>query len=393
MLGGDGAPQIEAFSVHELSGALGWSQHATRALVSDVLNLAYRLPRVWALVLDGDLAPFRARNIAACTSDLTQAAAGFVDDQIAAVASRCSQADLDRLVETARARFMPQSAQDKLDASADKRHVTFDHGHVGFDGTSEITARLELADALDLDQRISDEAAELTRLGSHDSLDGRRATALGNLARADQTLPTNGPAAHDIETPDAASNVPVARRRQVVLNLHFPANVLTDPTTTGLLMEGGGRLVSAQQVRAWCGQQIDRITIRPVIDLNTTYASAGYAPSEKLRTQVELRDRTCVFPHCHRPAAACDLDHIEPHDPHGPPGQSTSSNLAPLCRAHHRAKTHRGRHGIWAYRRVAPATYLWTSPLGQTYLRDPVGTINLTSPPQPTRHPMDDQVC
>lgn len=49
------------------------------------------------------------------------------------------------------------------------------------------------------------------------------------------------------------------------------------------------------------------------------------------------------------------------------------SHLAPLCRRHHRLKTH-GEAAGWHYRVLHPGTYLWTTPHQQLVLRDPGGT-------------------
>jgi len=86
-----------------------------------------------------------------------------------------------------------------------------------------------------------------------------------------------------------------------------------------------------------------------------------------------------VHPWCHRPARRCDLDHLDPYvdrDQGGPPGQTSTDNLAPLCRLHHRMKT----HGGWTYTMVEPGVFLWTSPHGHTWLRDHTGTTDLTPP-------------
>jgi len=48
--------------------------------------------------------------------------------------------------------------------------------------------------------------------------------------------------------------------------------------------------------------------------------------------------------------------------------------LAPLCRSHHRLKT----HGRWAYTTLKPGSYLWTSPHGYQYLRDHTGTADVS---------------
>lgn len=52
----------------------------------------------------------------------------------------------------------------------------------------------------------------------------------------------------------------------------------------------------------------------------------GYAPSEHLRTAIGIRDGTCVFPTCSRPAAECDLDHEIPH-PRGPTTATTRQGV------------------------------------------------------------------
>ena len=49
----------------------------------------------------------------------------------------------------------------------------------------------------------------------------------------------------------------------------------------------------------------------------------------------QLRDETCRFPLCRRRAEACDLDHVKAWEEGG---STSASNLAHLCRMHHRLK-------------------------------------------------------
>jgi hypothetical protein len=70
--------------------------------------------------------------------------------------------------------------------------------------------------------------------------------------------------------------------------------------------------------------------------------------------------------------------HIDPYLPPedgGPPDQTRLDNLAPLCRAHHRLKTHTG----WDYQRRSDGTYAWTDRWGRP-LDDP-GDLDPPRPP------------
>ncbi len=109
-----------------------------------------------------------------------------------------------------------------------------------------------------------------------------------------------------------------------------------------------------------------KVILRPVLDLNSTTAVDQHDPPTALRERCILRDPHCVFPGCRRDSRSCDLDHIVayiPNDQGGPPGQTNAENLAPLCRTHHRIKT----HTAWDYKRLTDGTYTWTSPTGHQY--------------------------
>jgi hypothetical protein len=113
-----------------------------------------------------------------------------------------------------------------------------------------------------------------------------------------------------------------------------------------------------------------------VIDLNDQIVVDAYEIPDRLREQALLRDPVCVFPWCGVRSHRRDVDHIVPYET-GPPGQTRSNNLAPLCRFHHRLKT----HGGWTYRRDQPGIYSWVSPLGHTYRVGHDGTVDTTGMP------------
>ena len=136
-----------------------------------------------------------------------------------------------------------------------------------------------------------------------------------------------------------------------------------------------------EQIKTWLNLPNTSVIVRPVIDLNGNQAVDSYEIPDRIRRHVTERDHHCVFPHCSRPVESCDIDHIEPHGPDG--GETSTHNLCPGCRGHHRMKT----AGNATYRMLHPGTYHWTLPSG-TYLVDPTGTYPLTgsTPPDcPTR--------
>ncbi len=122
-------------------------------------------------------------------------------------------------------------------------------------------------------------------------------------------------------------------------------------------------------MRSWC-RTAGHVTVRPVIDLNAHLHSGSYESTGDLREQTILRDQTCVFPRCTRAATGCDHEHCVPW----PQGTTCSANQAPMCRRHHRHKTHLG----WSYETLTPGVYLWTSPHGLKTLRMPEGTFDVS---------------
>ncbi len=182
-IAGEGAPWVSQFAVAEFAAALGLPAGAGRTLVGHALELAHRLPKLWARVQDGSLAPWRARRVAEETLCLSPEAAAFVDRMVAPFAHRTGVAQTQRLVEDAIARFMPEYAAERRDRANEQRYFTIDHDQVSFAGTSRVHGELDLADALDLEDAVRAGAEQLKALGNDESLDVRRSLAVGMLAR------------------------------------------------------------------------------------------------------------------------------------------------------------------------------------------------------------------
>ena len=375
-LAGPGAPLVSEFAVIEFATTLRLTDYAGRILLGHALELCHRLPRVWARIQAGDLPAWRGRKIADHTLALSEEAVTWVDGQVARFAHKIGAAATERLVDEAIARFMPETARQQREQSADGRHVAVHHRQVSFNGTVEITGELDLADALDLDAALAQKADTLAELGCQESLNVRRALALGEIARDELTL--------DLTASDSEPSASTSPRRAVTLYVHLSQSAVTAGGTDcdlARLENRGPTTVLAETVRDWLGAPGTAVTVRPVIDLNTELSSTAHELPERMSEQAILRDSTCIFPFCTRPARACDDEHCTPYDDGG---ASTTSNIARVCRKHHRAKTHAG----WSYRIIRPGTYEWTSPTGQRWLRDPSGTVDL-NPTHPTPRPPD----
>ncbi|ROQ03872.1 HNH endonuclease [Rathayibacter sp. PhB93] len=96
-------------------------------------------------------------------------------------------------------------------------------------------------------------------------------------------------------------------------------------------------------------------------------------PPQRMRLHLQLRDQTCRFPGCTRPAASSEADHtVEWRNG----GETCLENLVMLCTSHHHV-----RHGEqWSYDPVdSGGTIVWTSPTGRRISNRP--------PPLPGRPP------
>ncbi|KQQ05929.1 MULTISPECIES: HNH endonuclease signature motif containing protein [unclassified Rathayibacter] len=87
----------------------------------------------------------------------------------------------------------------------------------------------------------------------------------------------------------------------------------------------------------------------------TSVGRTHRVPPPQMRLHLQLRDQTCRFPGCTRPASTTEADHtIEWRNG----GDTSLHNLASLCTAHHHV-----RHGDrWTYRLHPDGTADWTTP-------------------------------
>ena len=109
-----------------------------------------------------------------------------------------------------------------------------------------------------------------------------------------------------------------------------------------------------------------RLLVDPVNGRLLDVSEKQYRPSAQLDRAIRARDQVCRFPGCSRPAttrrSGTDLDHTIPW----PQGETTASNLAVLCRHHHRLKHSPG----WSVELTSDGVMRWTTPTGKTFVTE-----------------------
>ncbi len=363
-LAGQGTPEVAEFAPAELAAHLGISHDAGRQLIGDALELRHRLPRLFDLVLGGVVPAWRARQAASLTPPLTPEMVTWVDKMLTCDPGHLTQVRISRIIEETILHYDPDRAAAAEQSALAARHVTLVHDTGP--ATTEVHMCLDTLDALHLDDTLTDLATTLRHLGDTDPLEIRRAKAVGVLADPQTALHLLE--GHHPEQPDAPGE---RRAGRVELFVHLDATDLTDLGRASTDIERLGA-ATGHLLRDWLARPgTGPVTVRPVLDLHDERAVDQHDPPAWMRTAAILADATCVFPGCTRDSRHADLDHITPYRPMnsgsgggpaegGPPGQTRLANLAPLCRTHHRIKTHTN----WDYVRLADNSYLWTTPHG-----------------------------
>jgi hypothetical protein len=178
--GGAGCPAIAEFAPIELGAVMAMSPPAAKAYMSDAQDLRHRLPFTFARVLAGDADVWKARKIARATRALPEQAAALVDERVAAIVNSVTPVRLDTIVEAALWEADPAAAQAAAEEHARSRGVwvrrSDDHG------TKSFYVRAAAGDVIRFDATIDDIAQALRTLGDTDTLDLRRAKAIGIIA-------------------------------------------------------------------------------------------------------------------------------------------------------------------------------------------------------------------
>ena len=141
-------------------------------------------------------------------------------------------------------------------------------------------------------------------------------------------------------------------------------------------LQGYGPIIP-HTARTVAGKAAHWNTVRVDPPSGVVLSVGRYRPSEQIRRTLTVRDETCRFPGCTTPTSRCDLDHTIDAQYGGP---TSTTNLAFLCRNHHRLKHHTG----WKVTQHGDGTLTWRTPTGRIKTEPPPSRVRF-APITPTR--------
>ncbi|MBB3052743.1 hypothetical protein FHS23_003784 [Prauserella isguenensis] len=335
-------------AVAEVGVALGWTGRVARQRLELAEQLTTRLPHTLDALARGEIDLVKASKVAGPTTALADEPAKHVDRLVADRLDGATAGSVQRLVKKTVIDIDPEGQTERARHERAQRHLRLSHG----DGSmATLAAELPAEQAQAAYARIDTAARTLRRNGDRRTLDQLRADVYGDLLLGHTVSAADVPTAPVPATPSAT-------RADVFV--HIDLATLTGLADNPAELAGHGPL-PASVARAIAHNPTStwrRIVTDPHTGVPLDVGRTRYRPPRALADYVKVRDRTCRFPGCHRPADNVDLDHVIPHRCDGP---TCAANLIGLCRHHHRVKHTPG----WTFRLEHDGTLHIATPTGR----------------------------
>jgi Domain of unknown function (DUF222) len=342
----------------EAACALRICERTAQNQVAEAVALTRLFPEALEQLAAGDVQHTQVRALIEATGPLDGETARKVQDLVLPRMPEQNPAATRKALSRAVIKADPAGAEARRERAAAERRVAH---YPESDGMSTVAATLPAQQAVHAMNAI-DAHARATRKQNPDdtrTLDQARADSFYHLVTGNTTA-----------RPAAAVHVTVPL--DTLLGLDREPG---DLTGYGPITAQAARELAAHQDSTW-----QRLLTAPDTGTVVKTDPTTYRPTAEVRRHVSARDGHCTFPTCTMPAAKTDLDHVVPFNHKRPDqgGPTTADNLHPLCRYHHRLKTHAG----WTVHRnetnptttntntnttPTPTTTTWTSPSGRRY--------------------------
>ncbi|WP_082695784.1 HNH endonuclease signature motif containing protein [Mycobacterium sp. IS-1742] len=377
-----------AATAAEISAAMGISARAASKEMCIALALRDRLPMLAALYAEGTIS---SRMVIAITWRTRLVAEGAPLQQIDAAIAEAVRGwgvlagdRLDQAIDVWVERFDPAAVIRGRTAAQERDFSIGAHNDGAM--TTSVWGRLSATDAELLRRRVAQLVAGVCANDPR-TAGQRRSDALGVLAAGGDRL------ACRCGDPNCAAAAPDARAEAVSIHILADQNAAIAPcdgaaaepvaahaqpdppaaesaprpvaqvSPAGTAVIVGGGVVPTPLLAELIQAGAKLAPIRPP----AAAPEPRYRPSARLAAFVRMRDLTCRFPGCNRPADRADIDHTTPH----PAGPTCASNTKCLCRLHHLLKTFWIGIGGWADEQLPNGTIIWTSPTGRRYHTKP----------------------
>lgn len=369
--------------VAELATTLGQHEASASRLVAEAERLTGPRRATLHALQSGELSLTQVRSVLEFTCDVSAEVADAVERVALDAASDAiargvvsTNADLRRRMRRVRERMHAEPLGDRRARAAADRRVCVEPAP---DGMAWFSVFLEAERAVAIEARLG------VLAGRAASDDPRTAAQRGADLAADLLLGGVLPDDDATRSGAAGASGAVAPR----INVTVPVLSLLGLSDEPADLDGYGP-IDADTARRLAAHapSLRRILVHPETGAALSYGREVYRAPADLDGFVRVRDGRCRFPGCSRRAERADLDHTTAWA-HG--GCTSASNLAVLCRHHHRLKHESG----W---RVAPESggvMRWTSPAGHV-LRTlperpflPVGAGEGVGPPPAPSEPPD----
>ncbi|NRG42316.1 DUF222 domain-containing protein [Rathayibacter sp. VKM Ac-2835] len=347
----------------ELAVAEGLPEQVIARRLENAQLLIEHLPLTRALLAQARLHWEEGEAICATASSLPEASRAALDEYAAEAAPSMTLTQLRRALRRWREELHEQPLAERYARAREDRAVWVTPDVDGMATLSLHAPAPAVTGAYDRLRRI---ARTLRDDGDPRTLQQLSADAAVDLLCDGDILGTTPDAEH---RPDPTS-VPGVRA-EVRLTLAASTAVGLDDAPADLDGYGPVPAVIARELIRTAAS-FTRVLTDPDTGAVVSVGRTWRVPPPQMRLHLQLRDQTCRFAGCTRPASTSEADHtIEWR--HG--GETSLENLVSLCTSHHHL-----RHGDrWTYAKGDGGEIVWTTPTGRRISNRP--------PPLPGRPP------
>jgi hypothetical protein len=324
--------------------------------------LKVRFPEIWALVRSGQLDMYRARIVSdaaeahlpdpAAVSRFAQEMAEWFRRHLGEVERARAEAgeggDPPIVARTSRQignrvsylvkKLRPRDADERFRRGFERRGV---HTRSDGDGLGHLSLSHDVVSLKLVDYRLLLIAREMRRGGDPRTIEQLRSDLAVGLLLGRLTVGASTGELEDPETSpagdllDTVRQWPTQRWARPVINVTVPLQTLMGVTDTPGLLSGGEsipaglvRMLALDPDSTWYRMLTD--PARECVELSTR----SYKPTGPIVRQVVAAAVSCFGPVCVTPASESEIDHRVAH----PRGATSTHNLGPGCKRHHKAK-------------------------------------------------------